>query len=329
MHPESARLPAEWARQTATLLAYPPADGDWGSRLEAVRREYRQLIDCISRFQTVIVITPPDEPEVTAGLAGQASVVCVPLRINDTWCRDYGPICLHTTDQTLAMDFHFNGWGGKYDARLDNRANQTLASQPAFDAFRFQSLTFELEGGAIESDGQGSLLINWHCLQARHPGLNREAIRHELCRLLAVDRVIGIDLPPTDGDDTDGHIDTLARFVDHQTIAWQRQSDPERSLQLEWQLQALERLDGQPYRLLALPEPSGFNPSLPANYANFLFVNCACLVPAYGVPADREAQALLAEALPQHQVISLPSEQLISQFGSIHCATMHIPEPQS
>ena len=329
MHPETARLPAEWARQTATLLAWPPADGDWGGRLVAIRQEYRQLIDCIRRFQTVIVLTPPDEPEVVADLSGRERVVCVPASINDTWCRDYGPICLRTPHETLALDFHFNGWGGKYDASLDNQVNQTLAAQPLFADYRFQSMPFELEGGAIESDGQGSLLINWHCLQTRHPGLDRELLSRELVRLLAIDRVIGIDVAPTAGDDTDGHIDTLARFVDQGTIAWQRQADPERSHLIETQLQALRRPDGKPYRLLALPQPDGFDPSLPANYANFLFVNGACLVPAYGVAADSEARTMLGLALPEREVISLPSAQLISQFGSIHCATMHIPEPQS
>ncbi|MGY6587209.1 MAG: agmatine deiminase family protein [Wenzhouxiangella sp.] len=329
MHPESARLPAEWARQTATLLAFPPADGDWGGRLEAIRQEYRQLIDGIRRFQTVIVLVPPEEPDLTQALGGLGNVVCVPISVNDTWCRDYGPICLQVGPDTLALDFHFNGWGGKYDARLDNQVNQTLASHPLFARFCFQSLPFELEGGAIESDGCGSLLINWHCLQTRHPGLNREQISQELRRSLAVERVIGIDVPPTEGDDTDGHIDTLARFVDEQTIAWQRQADPQRSRLIEAQLQSLRRANGEPYRLIPLPQPTGFDPELPANYANFLFVNGACLVPAYGVAADSDARALLARALPGHDVISLPSAQLISQFGSIHCATMHIPEPQS
>ncbi len=324
-----ARLPAEWSRQKATLLAFPSASGDWRGQLAGIRQEYRRLIDAISRFQSVILLTPPEEPELSGEWSGQESVVCLPVSINDTWCRDYGPICVHRDQETQALDFHFDGWGGKYDASLDNRVNRTLADHPAFSNYRFKSLSFELEGGAIESDGIGSLLVNWHCLQTRHAELDRQELERELCRLLAVDRVIGIDVPPTEGDDTDGHIDTLARFVDEQTIAWQRQADAERSERIETQLQALRRPDGTRYRLIALPQPTGFDPGLPANYANFLFVNGGCLVPAYDVPADEEARMMLAQALPEHEVISVSSAILISQFGSIHCATMHIPESHS
>jgi agmatine/peptidylarginine deiminase len=244
---------------------------------------------------------------------------------DDTWCRDYGPITLVSAGERLALDFQFTGWGGKYPAARDNRVNTLLARHPLFSRLRFRQYLFELEGGAIESDGQGTLLVNWHCLHERHPHLSQAEIEYELFALLNVERVLGIDIEPLPGDDTDGHIDTLARFIHTDTIAWQQQPDSARSAVLEGQIKALEQADGQPYELLKLPHPDGVDPTLPANYVNFLFVNGACLVPAYGVPADAEARELLQAALPDREVESVPATVMIEQYGGPHCASMQIP----
>lgn len=324
MHTEF-RLPAEWERQSATLLAWPNQDSDWADRLPDIQNEYVQLVRAIARRQKVVLLVPPGHPDLTARFGQLAGLHIIEARYNDTWCRDYGFITLVSSGRRMALDFCFDGWGGKYDASLDNRINTLLSRHPLFDSFEFRQYLFELEGGAIDSDGRGRLLVNWHCLETRHPYLSRSEISYELHALLNIDEVIGIDLPPAPGDDTDGHIDTLARFINPDVIVFQVQLDEARTALLRSQLESLRKADGSAYELIALPAPVGFDPELPANYVNYLFVNDACLVPAYGCDSDAEAQAILAELLPGRAIELVPTRAMISQFGGIHCATMHIP----
>jgi agmatine/peptidylarginine deiminase len=319
------RLPAEWERQTATLLAWPHEKSDWADNLSAIQDEYLALIRAITRRQKAVVLIPPGNRQAAEKLGDRPGLHLVEARYNDTWCRDFGPITLVHAGERLALDFYFNGWGGKYPASLDNRVNTLLARHELFNRFTFRQYLFELEGGAIESDGNGRLLVNWHCLHARHPHLSRREIDHELHTLLNLDKIMGIDLEPMTGDDTDGHIDTLARFLSPDTIAFQVQDDEQRTATLRSQLETLRKADGQPYDLISLPIPQGMDDTLPANYVNFLFVNDACLVPAYGIETDAEAQAILSAALPDHEVELIPARAMINQFGGPHCATMHIP----
>ncbi len=327
------RLPAEWERQSATLLAWPAPRTDWSGRLPGIQQEYVLLIQAICRRQDVYLLVPSGSTEAHQRLGETPGLHLLEMPYDDTWCRDYGPITLvgGSGGERLALDFHFDGWGGKYPAAQDNRVNTLLARHPHFKRLKFRQYLFELEGGAIESDGRGTLLVNWHCLHARLPHLKRGEIEYELNTLLNMERVIGIDLEPLPGDDTDGHIDTIARFIDTDFIAYQRQPDESRHGRLLEQLQTLRQADVKgkrlPYRLVELPVPDGVDPTLPANYANFLFVNGACLVPAYGVPADREARDVLAEALSGRgiEVESVASAVMIEQYGGPHCASMHLP----
>ena len=323
------RLPAEWERQSATLLAWPHAASDWAVRLPDIRREYCAFIQTIALHQPVVLITPPGDHSASAALGDLPNLHLIEIPCDDTWCRDFGPIIRLGCSDRIALDFQFKGWGGKYAATQDNKVNIRLAESDIFAALvpglRFEQVDFELEGGAIETDGRGTLLINWHCLRQRHPDESRADIENRLMTALGVERVLGIDLAPLPGDDTDGHIDTIARFLKADTIAWQVQPDETRSQRLRSQLESLRQVDGQPYSLLELPLPAGVDPSLPANYANFLFINDACLVPAYGVAADEEARTRLAGALPDRSVHSVPARAMIEEYGGPHCASMHIP----
>ncbi|AKS41906.1 agmatine deiminase family protein [Wenzhouxiangella marina] len=319
------RLPAEWEPQSAVLLAWPHAGGDWSERLTAIREEYQALIEAILARQSVLLLVQPGDRSASQQLGERPGLHFIELPFDDTWCRDYGPIVLVAAGERLAMDFHFNGWGGKYNAENDDRINSGLARHPLFEKFQFRQSLFELEGGAIDSDGQGRLLVNWHCLETRHPHLSRQAIRAELSEAFNLEAVIGIDLPAMSGDDTDGHIDTLVRFAGPDTLVFQIQRDEALSTRLLGQLELLRRADGQPYRLIGLPPAQGFDPELPANYANFLLINGACLMPAYGVETDREAQQRLAEAFDDREIVPVPARTMISQFGGPHCASMQIP----
>ncbi len=319
------RLPAEWESQSATLLAWPHDQSDWSSQLDDIRREYLSLIEAILPRQQVVLLVHPADGSARAMLGDKPRLHLVEARFNDTWCRDYGPITLVKPDGRLALDFHFNGWGGKYPSALDNRINTLLSRHRLFDRLHFRQYLFELEGGAIESDGQGTLLINWHCLQARHPHLARREIEHELHNLLNIDHVIGIDIEPMSGDDTDGHIDTLARFISPDIIVFQDQGDDTRTQTIREQLETLRSADGRPFELIALPAPESIGPAVPASYANFMLINGACLVPAYGSDSDEVARGVLADLMPDRDVKSVAAQVMIRQFGGPHCASMHIP----
>ena len=324
------RLPAEWEPQRAVLLAWPHPFGDWTDRLEAIRSEYVDFIETLLEHQPVILLTHPDDPDPARALNDRQGLYRHAVPHDDTWCRDYGPIGLLGVDRApVALDFHFNAWGGKYEAADDDRVNESLLDHPLLSDFERRSIEFELEGGAIDSDGLGRVLINWHCLETRHPDRSRSEIAALLEAHLHADEILGIDLPALPGDDTDGHIDTLARFIDIDTLVYQRSADGDRERRMRQQLEGLRMRDGRPYRIVGLPVVEGFDPTLPANYVNFLLVNGACLVPAYGVDSDRKALDALAELLPDRRVRPVRASTMISQFGGPHCASMNIPEPRS
>ncbi len=319
------RLPAEWERQSATLLAWPHEKTDWATDLPAIQAEYTDLVHAITRRQPAVVLIPPGNTSAAEKLGDRPGLHLVEVPYNDTWCRDYGPITLVHGGERLALDFYFNGWGGKYASNLDNRVNTALARHELFNRFTFRQYLFELEGGAIDCDGDGFLLVNWHCLRARHRHLADKEIDHELHTLLNVDKVLGIDLPPMAGDDTDGHIDTLARFVASDKVVYQAQQDPSRSTELRTQLENIQGEGGKDFELIELPVAAGVERSLPASYANFLFVNDGLLVPAFGSDADKQARSILEQAVPDRRVESVSTRAMIRQFGGPHCATMHLP----
>lgn len=325
MHPVDYRLPAEWERQSALLLAWPPEGGDWTPVLEDIRAEYRDLIRSALRFQSVVLLVPPGDRSSIDALGHPPGLERIELRYNDTWTRDYGPITLVHSGRRLALDFYFNGWGGKFDARLDNRVNSILARHPLFANLVFRQSLFELEGGAIESDGAGTLLINRHCQRARAPHLDDAEIDFELKSWLNIDHLIEIDMPPMPGDDTDGHIDTLARFAARDSIVFQALRADDQTRELVGQLEALRDRDGRPYTLTALPAPDDLDPMLPASYANFVLINKAVLVPQFGSRHDDAALRCLAALFADREAVPVRSSILVTQGGGPHCASMQIP----
>lgn len=325
MHPVDYRLPAEWERQSAILLAWPFAGGDWHDVLDRIQDEYVRLIATALEFQTVVLLVPREDDGARTRLGDRPGLHYIEMRYNDTWCRDFGPITMCNAGRRLALDFHFNGWGGRHEARLDNRVNSNLARHKVFDDFDFRQSLFELEGGAIDCDGHGTLLINRHCMRARAPHLVDSEVDHELKAWLNASRLLEIDMTPIPGDDTDGHIDTLARFTDRETIVFQTLDETSRTRMLNDQLELLRRPDGRSYRLHALPRADDIDPGLAASYANFILVNEAVLVPAFGSRADADARELLSELFPDRIAKSIDARTLVSQGGGPHCASMQIP----
>jgi len=253
---------------------------------------------------------------------------------DDTWLRDSGPITLRDGDGFRLLDFRFTGWGGKFDASQDDLLVERLTDAGIFSKSSRQSIDFALEGGAIDTDGDGTLLTTWQCLSERHPDASREELTSKLADWLKQDRVLWLDHGYLEGDDTDAHVDTLARFAPNDAIVFQACDEESDSHHAELkamgdEIAALRTKDGKPYRLFPLPWAQPIldeGRRLAASYANFLIVNGAVLMPAYGDEADSKAQAVLAEAFPGREIVPVPCRSLIWQNGSLHCITMQLPQ---
>lgn len=336
----NVRLPAEWEHQSAILIAWPHAGTDWAPRLESVEQTYIALVAGITGFEPVVICVADADLQIYAEARLRSARVdmdrvrFVQAPYNDTWLRDSGPICLRGQDGFKLMDFRFTGWGGKYQASLDDQLVGTLAGAGVFRDDYVQSVDFALEGGAIETDGRGTLLTTWRCLHERHPDASREQITQVLQSTLHQQRVLWLDHGYLEGDDTDAHIDTLARFAPDDAIVYQACDDPADAHHAELtamagELAALRTLDDAPYTLYPLPWAQPIldgGRRLAASYANYLIVNGAVLMPAYGDPADDLASKVLAKAYPGRQIVQIPCRALIWQNGSLHCVTMQLPE---
>jgi agmatine/peptidylarginine deiminase len=336
------RLPAEWEPQSGVLVAWPHEGTDWASDLAAVEDAYVGLVGAIARFTTAIVVVADDAlRRRAASLLGAAGIAPRPIRFvtaeyDDTWLRDSGPITLRRSDGDFdLLDFAFTGWGGKFGASRDDRLVAALVAQGLFRNAAHRRIDFALEGGAIESDGAGTILTTWQCLAQRHPGRSRDALAAFLRDALAAERVLGLESGHLEGDDTDAHIDTLARFAPGDAIVHQACDDRADAhfgplAAMADELAALETADGRRYRLHALPWPRPIHAAdgrrLAASYANYLVTDGAVLVPAYGDPADALAADVIARAHPGRVAVSVPCRPFIEQNGSLHCLTMQLPE---
>ena len=334
------RLPAEWEPQDGVLLAWPHADSDWQPILPQVIQTFLELTRQISRFEQVLIATPePDQVttqlEATGIALDRVNIYQVPS--NDTWSRDFGPITVLQDQQPLLLDFGFNAWGLKFAAAQDNQITRRLHNLGAFGATSREAIGLILEGGSIESDGCGTLLTTAECLlnPNRNPHLNKGQLENELKQHLGVEKVLWLEQGYLAGDDTDSHIDTLARLGPEQSILYVRCDDPQdehyRALQqMEAQLQSFRTCSGDPFRLIPLPWPRACyddeSTRMPASYANYLVINHAVLVPSYGDPADVAALTAVSAAFHGREIIPIDCRTLIQQHGSLHCVTMQIPQ---
>lgn len=335
------QLLPEWTAQDAILLAWPHAHSDWAANLDAIEAFYCDLIAVITRFERVLVICHDEnvQREVAARLAERAidlhKVILHTLPCNDTWLRDSGPIGVQQDSKLMLADFRFNGWGGKFDARLDDAITRTLAAQKAFAA-PVQSYPLFLEGGSLDCDGAGTLLTTTQCLltPTRNPAMSRQDYEAFFAAEFGIERVLWLTRGELQGDDTDGHVDMLARFCNPTTIAYTSCERPEDAhyaplRAMEDELKAFVTADGTPYTLVPLPIPQPIHDvdgeRLPASYANFLVLNQAVLVPVYADRNDDRVLASLQACFPGHEIIGLDARVVIEQHGSLHCLTMQLP----
>lgn len=331
------RLKAEWESQKAVLLAFPHEETDWAREgdLQKAYAPFVRIAQAVAYSQTVYILCR-DREALSDLFCSTRNLVFIEADYNDTWTRDYGPLSAEEDGSPLLLDFVFNGWGGKYEASLDNAVNRTLHRKGYFGTTPMRSIDYVLEGGSIESDGAGTILTTSRCLlnPNRNGETGKEHVEKVLSEMLGARRVLWLDHGYLAGDDTDGHIDTLARFCDPETLAYVRCEDPEDEhyeelKRMEEQLQSFRTAEGAPYRLVPLPMPPAIRDEegrrLPATYANFLITNKALLYPTYDSRStDRLAGEIFKELFPGREIIPIPCSRLITQGGSLHCSTMQI-----
>lgn len=320
------RMPAEWEAQGFVQLTWPHADTDWNrcGLLAEAQETFRNIARAVLRHEDLLVVGKKP-----LGLESDLQCCCsVDIPSDDTWARDHAFVSLVSDDggAPLLLDFRFNAWGGKFPHARDNAINRALATH--IGGIYEDDLDFVLEGGSIESDGRGTIFTTTRCLTA--PGRNnmgRDALERELLRRLRAKRIVWIDHGAIAGDDTDGHIDMLVRIAPGDTLLYYMPQSPADPMYaelaaMEEELRGLRTMEGKPYRLIPLTAPDATLRGKPASYANFLVVNGAVLVPAYGDAAhDALAAATIADAYGR-AAEQIDCRALIEQGGSLHCSTM-------
>ncbi len=333
------RIPAEWKRQHCVLMSFPHEETDWHSPnnkidLEASLSPFIRIAQAIAYSEAVYIICK-DKGKISSMFCSTRNITFIELPTNDTWIRDYGYISLKEDAENTLLDFTFDGWGGKFEASLDNAVNRLLHKKGYMGITPLKSIDFVLEGGSIESDGEGTILTTSACLcnPNRNGGMSKQEVKEKLDLYLGAQRVLWLDHGYLAGDDTDSHIDTLARFVNTETIVYVKCDDKEDEhyealIKMEAQLKAFKTKEAKPYTLIPLPMcEAHYNDEgqrLPATYANFLITNDALLYPTYNDKNDKKAGEIFKTLFPDREVIPVNCLKLIEQGGSLHCSTMQI-----
>jgi len=335
---QQKRIPAEWETYDTVMIAWPHQGTDWAPMLDEITACYRNIAQAlIDSSLRLLVVTP--EPEcVRQQLAAlpEERVIVFRVPTNDTWTRDYGPITLMNGQECKILDFQFNGWGLKFAANLDNMVNLHMVESGLMTRRYQPHLNFVFEGGAMEVDGAGCMLTTASCLLSlnRNGVVTEDSLRAYFRDVAGIHTMHFLHHGHLEGDDTDSHIDTLARFAPDDTILYVKsynRSDahtPDLD-RMEEELKALRTPAGDPYHLIALPLPDAIYDEdgmrLPATYANFLITPRSVVMPVYGQrDNDMLAMQMLKVAFPEHDIIPVDCRALIKQHGSLHCATMQL-----
>ncbi len=333
------QLIPEWAEQDAVLLSWPHEKTDWLPILDRVESCYRTIaIEILRRQKLLLVGNTAQKARLSLPQELQANCYAFPIETNDTWIRDYGPLaCIDEENNKVIVDCGFNAWGLKFASNLDNNVLRHLYACGVFaPSVTYQNeLNFIFEGGAIETNSRGILLSTDSCILEgnRNPQLTATEIKQKISSLLGGKILLSLCNGAIPGDDTDGHIDTLVRFIDPTTLVYVSPSDPQSTtygtlLKMELELQQI----ANEYQLNLTPLPDAGNfigregELIPATYANFLFINGAVLLPIYNRPTDIIAMEQLQKALPNREICPIDCSSLIEQHGSLHCISMQIPK---
>jgi len=301
-------LPAEWEEQNFVQLVFPHEQTDWNDYLAEATQTFVNIANVIAKYQK---------------------------ESDDTWSRDFGGITVNDEGSLTVLDFKFNAWGKKFAYKLDDQITKKLKLKGMLKQYKHKKVSFVLEGGAIESNGAGVILTTSRCLldKNRNPMLTQKAIEKKLIAYLGAKKVLWLNHGYLEGDDTDSHIDTLARFIDNETIVYQSCDDQndihyEELNKMKKELNSFKNINGKPFKLVALPwiEAKYYKEErLPATYANFLIINGAVLIPTYDDKNDSVVLSIFKKLFPKRDVVGIDSQILIRQHGSLHCVTMQYP----
>jgi len=333
------RWPAEWEPHAGTWLSWPHNRQTWPGRFEPVEPAMVAMVRALAAHETVHVnvLDATHERHVARLLDGIGGrIVLHRFPTNDAWCRDHGAIFVVNPDDAnaplAAVDCDFNAWGGKYPPfDLDNRIPQHMAAHLGVPRFHAGMV---LEGGSIDGNGAGALLTTEQCLlnPNRNPRLTRADIEARLAALFGVQQVLWLG-DGIAGDDTDGHVDDLARFVSRACVVTVIETDPadanHAALRANRERLAAMRLaDGTPLQVIELPMPSARHQDgqrLPASYANFYIANGVVVLPVFGDPMDREAGRVLARLFPDRRLVPIECLDIVWGLGAVHCLTQQVP----
>ncbi|MDQ7085244.1 MAG: agmatine deiminase family protein [Sulfurovum sp.] len=337
-------IPAEWEKQACVLMSFPHQNTDWyeednKASLDEALCVFIRIAQAIAYRQAVYIVCD-DKIHIASLFCSTRNLTFIEIETNDTWIRDYGMISCRENAKNTLLDFTFDGWGGKFDARLDTKVNHTLQQKGYMGITPLVPIDFVLEGGAIESDGEGTIMTTSSCLchPNRNGGLSKPQVEARFLEYLGAERILWLDHGYLAGDDTDGHIDTLARFINRDTIVYVKSYDKEdehhASLsQMEQALQAFRTKEGKPYHLIALPMSDAIyntkQERLATTYANFLIINHAVLYPTYNDRHDKEVGLIFKRLFPDKECIPILCLKLVEQGGSLHCSTMQIGYEES
>ena len=329
------RIPAEWEKQQCVLMSFPHEDTDWAEGgLNNALSPFIRIAQAIAYSEAVYIICK-DKNKIASMFCSTRNITFIEIPTNDTWIRDYGYISIFEDGKKKLLDFTFDGWGGKFKASLDNDVNSALHQKGYMGITPLEKIDFVLEGGSIESDGKGTILTTTQCLCSpnRNGGLTKEAVEKKLKEILGAKRFLWLDDGYLAGDDTDSHVDTLARFINKETIAYVNCDNKEDEhydalKKMEIQLKTFRTTEGKPYTLVPLPMTDAiYNQAgdrLPATYANFLICNDALIYPTYGDKHDKIVYEIFKDLFPDKEIIPINSLKLIEQGGSLHCSTMQV-----
>ncbi|EAK0979408.1 agmatine deiminase family protein [Campylobacter lari] len=319
---------AEWQKQELLLLSLPHENSDWKPYLEEILQSYEEFVKAVANFQKVLLIAPSEKD--FQRFKHIKNVDFFKCDTNDTWIRDFGVIDVCEDDKLIGLDFIFNAWGDKFQSTLDNAVNSKLFAQKL--SGKLEKIDLILEGGSIDFNGQGVMLTTSACLlnENRNSHLNKEQIEAKLKEIFGLKQIIWLNHGYIKGDDTDHHIDTLARFINEKTIAYcvcKDENDehyaPLKAMEEELKKTGFDLLE------LPLPKPLYFEGKrLGATYANFVFVNGGLIVPTYNDANDVLVLENLQKACKDRKVVGVDARVFLRQNGSLHCSCQNRYEGQ-
>ncbi|MEC7264048.1 MAG: agmatine deiminase family protein [Bacteroidota bacterium] len=339
------RFPAEWEKQQGILLCFPHNGNDWPGKYGAIQWAFVEFIKKVATFEEVFLVVASEELKnkvlhlLQTAHVNVDKVSFIIHKTNRSWMRDSGPIIVKNGKERKALNFNFNGWAKYSNYKLDRHVPEKISQflQVPLEQVKYKGKPVVLEGGAIDVNGKGTLITSEECLldpkiQVRNPGFGKADYETIFKEYLGVTHTIWLG-DGIKGDDTHGHIDDLARFVNEDTIVTVVESDKKDAnyAALQENLKRLENAvleDGSKPRIVTLPMPKPIHFDgivIPASYANFLILNQAVLVPTFNDSRDREALNILAGVFPDREVIGISAIDLIWGFGTLHCLSQQIP----